>query len=60
MYDVVAEAWSPVPAPGTATMDHRNLVRVGGWLILVGGMLEGQRVTPLVQRISVVDLISGG
>ena len=60
MYDVVAEVWSAVPAPRTATMDHRNLVRVGGWLILVGGMLEGQRVTPLVQRISVIDLISGG
>ncbi|HZD05736.1 MAG TPA: hypothetical protein VE173_12490, partial [Longimicrobiales bacterium] len=60
VYDVVAGSWSRPAGPRIASMDHRALVRAGGWLVLAGGMEEGRRVTARVWRIPVLDLLAGG
>lgn len=60
VYDLVAGTWGRPRGPRLASMDHRGLVRAGGWLILAGGMEEGGRVTDRVWRIPVLELLAGG
>lgn len=59
-WDLMTGIWTPLPAPRVATMDHRSAVRAGGYLVLVGGMEAGQRVTDRVRRVSIIRLLTGG
>ncbi len=40
--------WVELEPPPVATMDHRTLAVAGGWVFVVGGMEEGQRVSDRV------------
>jgi N-acetylneuraminic acid mutarotase len=59
-YDLVTGSWSRLSAPSIPTMDHRGLVRAGGYVVLLGGMEDGQRVTDGVRRITLLELLTGG
>ena len=52
-YDVTLGDWVVLDAKPLPSMDHRGLVVVGRALFIVGGMLEGQRVTSRVQRYGI-------
>jgi len=51
--------WVELPAPPVATMDHRNLAVAGGYVFLVGGMLEGQVVSDRVWYARIDALVEG-
>jgi len=52
MFSVETNSWEEIDVDGPATMDHRGLVSFrGGWLI-VGGMLDNQKVTDRVTRLA--------
>ncbi|MDT8341299.1 MAG: hypothetical protein RQ751_07280 [Longimicrobiales bacterium] len=59
-YDPVADRWSVLPPPPTATMDHRNAPVAGGRLFLVGGMRAGQVVSDEVWYAELGALLGGG
>ena len=51
MFSLETHSWKELDVEGPATMDHRGLVAFrGGWLI-VGGMIENQKVTDSVTRL---------
>lgn len=58
-FDVESGEWTELPRPGVATMDHRNLARAGGMVVLVGGMGPGQVVTNRVWYVPLLDLVTG-
>ena len=51
--------WVSLPAPPVATMDHRTLGVAGGYVFLVGGMVDGQRVSDRVWYAEVDALLEG-
>lgn len=53
------EGWVSLPPPPVATMDHRTLGVAGGYVFLVGGMVEGQRVSDRVWYAEVDALVEG-
>ena len=53
------EGWVSLPALPVATMDHRTLGQAGGYVFLVGGMVDGQRVSDRVWYAEVNALLAG-
>jgi hypothetical protein len=51
--------WVSLPAPPVATMDHRTLGVAGGYVFLVGGMVDGQQVSDRVWYAEVDALLRG-
>ncbi|MFQ5742995.1 MAG: Kelch repeat-containing protein [Acidobacteriota bacterium] len=51
--------WVSLPAPPVATMDHRTLGVAGGYVFLVGGMTDPQRVSDRVWYAKVEALLEG-
>lgn len=55
MFSLETNSWEELDVDGIATMDHRGLVAFrGGWLI-VGGMLDNQKVTKSVTRLKLEE-----
>ena len=53
-----SDGWIELPTPPVATMDHRTLAVAGGYVFLVGGMTEGQRVSDRVWYAEVESLFN--
>lgn len=51
--------WTELPPPPVASMDHRSLAVAGGYVFLVGGMEEGQRVSDRVWYAEIDALLAG-
>jgi N-acetylneuraminic acid mutarotase len=58
-YDVASSGWRYLRVPPTPTMDHRALLRAGGYLLIVGGMEQGATPSTRVRRVSVLNLLAG-
>jgi hypothetical protein len=58
-YDVESGVWRSLPAP-IPTMDHRGLARAGGYLVLVGGIEAGGRVSARISYAPLLELLTGG
>jgi len=43
-FNLKESSWQELAVAPVATMDHRSLIKAGGWFYLVGGMLEQQEV----------------
>jgi len=59
-YVAATEEWRYLPALPVATMDHRNAGVAGGQIFVVGGMLEGQRVSDQVWLATSSGLLADG
>jgi hypothetical protein len=55
-----SDRWIELPPPPVATMDHRTLAVAGGWVFVVGGMTEGQRVDDRVWYARADELLAAG
>ncbi len=52
-WDMDGRAWHALPPLPAGSMDHRGLVAVAGWLVIAGGMRDGQTVTRRVWVASI-------
>lgn len=52
-YRLDTNEWVTLENMPTPTMDHRNIAKAGNEFFIVGGMVNDQRVTNLVQKFSV-------
>lgn len=52
-YRLDTNEWVQLGSMPTATMDHRNIANAGGEYFIVGGMVNDQTVTNLVQKFSI-------
>lgn len=51
--------WVQLESPPVATMDHRTMGVAGGYVFVVGGMVDGQRVSDRVWYAEVDALLTG-
>lgn len=49
-FNLSSQSWENWGELSTPTMDHRGLLELNGGLVIVGGMEQGQKVTPVVRR----------
>lgn len=59
LFDLGRGVWR-AQEPPARTMDHRNVARAGGLLVVVGGMDDDRRVSDRVWTAPLLDVITGG
>jgi N-acetylneuraminic acid mutarotase len=56
-YDLEGDAWQEFGELPQATMDHRGLLEIGDEFLILGGMREGQAVSPGVIRFRLQEQV---